>query len=389
LSDDLRPFATPRQTEILDALQTHGSHGKAARALGCHKSLITQAIRSLRQKAAVQGFSPDHGLTEVIAPGYTGRGHSTMYRVDPATGKKEPVLQWVKTRADDAARQAFIDEAMAAAAESLPRVLPVAAPAASESRLLNLFTISDAHLGALCWHEEGGENWDLKIAEKTIVEAFGHMMATAPRAKVAVVNQLGDLLHHDSFKAVTPASGHLLDADGRFRKMARVAIRVLRQIIDMALASHDIVHVVCAEGNHDEASSGWLAELLVAVYENEPRITIDDSPLPYYRYRFGKVFLGFHHGHLRAKESLPLLFVQQFRDEWGATSHSYIHTGHRHHAEEKDVMGIRLVEHATLAARDAYAARHGYMAARQALVITYHQEYGEVARATVTPEMLF
>jgi hypothetical protein len=167
-----------------------------------------------------------------------------------------------------------------------------------------------------------------------------------------------------------------------------VAVRILRRVINLALETHERVHVVCAEGNHDIASSGWLAIALDGIYEDNPRVMIEDSPLPFYRYRHGKVLLGFHHGHTKDRSSLPMLFAQQFRAEWGETEHTYIHTGHRHHVDEKDSMGVRLVQHATLAARDAYAARHGYHAARQAVAITYHEDYGEWGRATVTPEML-
>ena len=45
-------------------------------------------------------------------------------------------------------------------------------------------------------------------------------------------------------------------------------------------------------------------------------------------------------------------------------------------------------QHSTLAARDAYAARGGWHSERQATSITYHSRWGQVARHTVTPEML-
>jgi hypothetical protein len=46
-----------------------------------------------------------------------------------------------------------------------------------------------------------------------------------------------------------------------------------------------------------------------------------------------------------------------------------------------------VVQHSTLAARDAYAARGGWMSERTIKAITYHSKYGEVGRITVTPEM--
>jgi len=49
---------------------------------------------------------------------------------------------------------------------------------------------------------------------------------------------------------------------------------------------------------------------------------------------------------------------------------------------------MTVIQHPTLAARDAYAARGGWQAERQVTSITYSDKFGQVARNTVTPEML-
>jgi hypothetical protein len=98
--------------------------------------------------------------------------------------------------------------------------------------------------------------------------------------------------------------------------------------------------------------------------------------------------LAFHHGHLKKNDQLPILFAAQFPKVWGETTKRYAHCGHRHHAEEKEHSGLTVIQHPTLAARDAYASRGGWIAERQVTAITYHSEYGQVARVTVTPEMV-
>lgn len=143
-----------------------------------------------------------------------------------------------------------------------------------------------------------------------------------------------------------------------------------------------------AEGNHDMASSIWLRAMFKALYENEPRVEVIDSELPYYYYEHGSTMLCFHHGHLSKNDALPLLFASQFAPVWGRTTKRYCHTGHRHHTEEKEHSGMTIIQHPTLAARDAYAARGGWISERQATSITYHTKYGQVARNTVTPEMV-
>jgi hypothetical protein len=156
----------------------------------------------------------------------------------------------------------------------------------------------------------------------------------------------------------------------------------------MSLLHHDRVIVLLAEGNHDMASSVWLRTMMKALYENEPRITVDDSALPYYVYEFGETFLGFHHSHVRKMEQLPSVMAAQFPKEWGRTTKRYCHTGDKHHSAEKDSMGITVIQHPTLAARDAYAARGGWFSERFMQAMIFHRRFGMVGRVVVCPEML-
>lgn len=378
----LREFCTVRQLEYFEALEKHGSERKAAEALDVSRGTLRHSMESLRKRAAIRGYSPDHGMVHSVPEGQKLRGASTLWK----DGK--PVMQWVKTSADEDRMREIVQAAADAMAEELPRLGPVPAPASSRAELATVYTLTDSHVGAMAWREEGGADWDLKIAERTLVDCFGAMIAAAPPAALGVVAQLGDFLHADGILPVTPTSGHVLDADGRFTKVVQVAVRVLRRVVDMALAKHDRVVVLMAEGNHDISSSIWLRTMFAALYENEPRITVIDTPLPYYAVQHGKTMLAWHHGHLKKFDGLPLLFATQFPAMWGATTKRYAHTGHRHHVEEKEHSGMSLIQHATLAARDAYAARGGWHSERQATAITYHSEFGQVARNTVTPEMV-
>jgi hypothetical protein len=240
----------------------------------------------------------------------------------------------------------------------------------------------------LAWNREGGADWDLKIAEKILAGCFDHLVAGSPAARVGIVNQLGDFLHIDGFLPITPKNQNILDADSRFPKIVQVTVRVLRRLVNLALQKHEIVQVYMHEGNHDPASSVWLREMFCALYENEPRVKVGDSPLPYVAYQHGKTMLAFHHGHLSKNDKLPLLMAAQFSDIWGATKKRYCLVGHRHHIDEKEHAGMTVIQHPTLAARDAFAARGGWVSERQASAITYHEEYGEVGRNTVIPEMI-
>lgn len=308
---------------------------------------------------------------------------STLIRGEEGDGF---ALQWVKEKADPS--EDVIREVYADMARDLPRVEAAIPPANTIASLLNLYTMTDCHMGMLAWRKETGADWDLNIAEKVLTGCFMQMVEASPAAKVCIINQLGDWLHSDGLLPVTPTSGHVLDQDGRFSKIVAATIRVLRRLISAALQKHEHVYVILAEGNHDMASSIWLRESFSVLYENEPRVTIDRSVLPFYVHQHGQTMLAFHHGHLVKNTNLPLLFAAKFPEVWGGTSKRYVHVGHRHHVEEKEHPGIKVIQHPTLAAPDAYAARGGWMSEREATAITYSDKFGQVARTTVTPEMI-
>lgn len=375
----LREFCTDRQWELLEAVDETGSYRKAAAKLGVNERTLTRSVAAVKKRAAAHGLAPGH-FNEGVAPGYR-MGKVTVHRVNGET-----VQTWERQlpEQDQEALQAAIEAVTA----DLPRLKPIEAPAHTLDQLCNLYTITDFHMGMLAWHKEGGADWDVKIAERTLIGCFEQMVMSSPKARVAIVNQLGDFLHSDGLLPLTPTSHHVLDQDGRFSKIVEATIKLLRRVVDIALMRHEQVIVIMAEGNHDMASSVWLRQLFRAIYENEPRVTVNTSELPYYVHQHGEVMLAFHHGHLKKNDQLPLLFAAQFPTIWGATTKRFAHTGHRHHVEEREHSGMTVIQHPTLAARDAYAARGGWIADRQASAITYHAKFGQVSRVTVSPEML-
>lgn len=378
-----KQFATPIQLKHLEALEEHGSMKAAARAIGRCPNAISQSVQNVKKKAAIAGFAPDHDLTHTVPEPFIVRGTSTLYDED---GKVRQ--QWVKTKVDDHAVLQIVKDAVEELSKEVKPVKPTKAPTNLDKHLCNVYTLTDSHVGMLAWHKEGGVDWDLKIAEKTLIGCFERMVLGAPNAAVGVLAQLGDFLHSDSMVPMTPTSGHMLDQDGRFSKIVQAAIRILRHVVGLVLQKHKKCVVLMAEGNHDIVSSIWLRVLFKALFENEPRVEVIDSELPYYVYQHGQTMLCWHHGHLKKNDALPLLFASQYPTIWGLTTKRYAHTGHRHHEEIKQHSGMTVVQHSTLAARDAYAARGGWMSERQVTCHTYHDKWGQVGTNTIIPEML-
>lgn len=298
------------------------------------------------------------------------------------------VVKWVKRNKTEEDRL----KAYKVAIESLNRdIKPTKATPYKlkdhNSDLCNQYTLTDFHLGMMAWAEETGGDWDLKIAEDVLVKFFEAGIKQSANAENAIFAQIGDFLHWDGLDAVTPASKHVLDADSRFTKLVRVAIRVIRRVIDMLLEKYKNVSVIMAEGNHDPASSVWLREMLSIFYENEPRVKVDTNPDPYYCIVFGKVCLFYHHGHKKGFKGLETAFISKFKKEFGVSEFVYGHTGHYHHDKiESNLMTVE--QHRTLAAKDAYSSRGAYSSGRDSKVITYHKNYGEVGRSTININMI-
>jgi hypothetical protein len=339
--------------EIVAAYEQAGTFSAAARSLGIDEANVRRRMKAIK-------------------------GTSTLFNEQGGR-----VLTWVKS--DHKADEKHGEVLEAIRGHVVP-LKPAKEPRkGTNPDLLNCYVLTDYHLGMLAWGEETGADWDVVVAERTIDAWIEEAIARSPKARVGVLAQLGDFLHYDSLEAVTPTSGHVLDADTRFVRMIGVARRALQRCVDRMLQAHERVVVLHAEGNHDIASSAWLRELFAALYANEPRVEIITRPDPYYCVEHGKTLLMFHHGHKRTIQTLDAVLAAKFRAEFGRSAHVYAHTGHYHHLKRRETALMVIEQHRTLAAPDAYASRGGWMSGRSADVITYDANRGEVCRITVQP----
>jgi len=369
--------------QLIAAIEELGDKTAAAAYLGMNRRTLARRLERMRE-----GRSADQRRGERVEfnerEDEVFKGRSVLW--NPVTGEEK--LEWIKTDRDKQRQLDALKEAAEALKADIPAIPPIKKPKAGQGALLNLFILTDAHIGMLAWGEETGEDWDTNMAEEMILKLFTVAIDRAPSAKRAVFAQMGDFLHYDGIDPVTPASKHQLDTDTRFSKLVRTGIRISRQIIEMLLAKYEQVDVVMAEGNHDPVSEIWLRESLADRYRNQKRLQIDTSPAPFYAIEHGSTSLFFHHGHLKKIDQIDRALTAEFREVFGRTRHSYCHVGHLHHHIVKETELMQVEQHGTISARDAYASRHGFKSARQAQVITYHEDHGDVGRIVLTPEQL-
>ena len=360
--------------------------GKTLRQIAQEYGMNIRTVEQRSSNLAKKGhFHGDLPASKFVPDGFAVKGTSTMIRPN---GKV--VVSWIKTDQDKEKLAAMMNAAIEAFCEEIPRAAPhpILGEPHYDENLLALYPVFDLHIGAMAHKHECGENYSTDISEKVLKNFFDYSVGVAPKAKKAVLLIGGDFLHSDGLDAVTPASGHVLDQDSRYAKLVHVAIRSVRRAVAQMLDKHEEVEIQIIEGNHDQAGMIWLRAAMAAYFEDESRVKVDVSPMILHRTKWGKTLLGYTHGHTMKKADTRLAaMATDFREEFGTSKYIYTHSGHWHHQTiTEGTLGIDEV-HGQLGAKDAYAARGGWRSYRQAAVIVYSKEFGEVGRFVYRPEM--
>ena len=246
----LLSYASVRQIEYLEAIEATGNMRQAAIKLNVHHTVVTRAMQALRLKAAMHGHAPTHDMTRTVPIGFKVKGISTLYNT-----KGEVASQWVKSTADDQAMETAMEEFAANLAEGVKGLSGITpAPEHCDDDLMCVIPIGDPHFGLRVWAQEGGDNFDLDMAEKLTCSALDRLIASAPPAKTAMLLNLGDHFPSDNHSNTTTA-GTEVDVDRRRAKIPPIALRSLLYCIPTPLARHDTVHFTSHPGDHDQHRS--------------------------------------------------------------------------------------------------------------------------------------
>lgn len=379
----LQHCTTDNQRSVIKKVNELGNMRAAAKDLSVNESTVRRLVCTVKARAGVEGSVPELNINNPFpGTGNIAKGYSRYFKADDGG-------YWIKTDVPLQQRLEIAEAAIDALKEDIKptKITRRTGGWKQPAELLDFYVLSDIHLGALSWGEESGSDWDIKIAEDTIVEAFQALIERSEPAQHGFLCQLGDALHYDSMIPVTPTSAHIIDSDSRPHKMVRSTIRVFRRVIDMLLSKHDKVTVLHAAGNHDPFGSIWLQESFSALYEKNDRCHVIVNPSPYYAFKHGKTFLGCHHGHKAKLQKLVDIFNgRQYWQMKSDCTQAYIHSGHEHHHELKECNGAIVEMHPTLAARSSYEVQGGYDAVRAMNCITYHDSGKEHCRQSWYPQ---
>jgi hypothetical protein len=377
IDPSIKRFATFTQAKYIDAvIAADGNIAKAARELGVDRSAISRCLKTAKENAAIRGIAPEGGMTHEAPSPFIVKGVSSLYDEE---GKLK--VQWVKTRLDESRALEAVKEWIESLAKETKGLSPlVKSPKNCSADLLAVYPFGDPHIGMYAWAKECGDDFDLEEAERLTLGAVDRLVETAPNADTAIILPLGDVFHANDQSNVTPGHKHQLDVDSRYPKVINVGIQVFRRAILRALEKHNKVICRVEPGNHDPEAKWALAFALAAYFENNPRVDIDLSPSKFWFYKFGKVLVASTHGDTIKHQGLLGVMAASRPEDWGATKYRYWYTGHVHNQGVTELPGVVCESFRTLAAKDAFAAGHGYLAGRDMRLIVHHKDFGEIER---------
>jgi len=220
-----------------------------------------------------------------------------------------------------------------------PKYKDINLPELDEENLLEI-TNFDLHLGKLGWHQESGENYDIKIAKERFMESIVDLLNKAKPFKYSrILFPVGN----DFFNADTPEDttthGTKVDTDVRWKKRTIMGNELLVSGIDMLRQYAPVdVKIIC--GNHDWLTMFMSGEYLSAWYRNCDNVNIDNNPKQRKYYCWNNVLLGYTHSSKEKPIDLFAIMAQEQRVNWSKTKFREWHLGHIHHEKVIDYKGV-------------------------------------------------
>lgn len=366
---------TDRQQEALAALEASGGNvTHAAAAMGVRRTSFQRLLTAAR--AADPAIE---AAMEAVNTTLTPSGMWIKTGKD-ADGVSRSVYLRPQVEGDTPQDKAgALREAMESS--PWPRNEITSPAVVGRKNLRNLVPIADGHWGMLAWGAESGHDYDLKIADELHRQALHDILARLPRTETGILLGLGDQLHANGIRPLTPASGHLLDVDSRFPKALRTVAEWFKNASLAMLDVHEKLIIKIMKGNHDEDTALAIELGLSMFFEHDDRVTVDMNDSYWWYHRFGENFIAAHHGHQIKPAQMPMHVADSRRHDWSA-AHKHIIHGHFHTPGIVSVGSVPVECIPTVTAADAHSSPR-YTNRRGMVGITYHEERGEHSRNSV------
>tara|TARA_B110000444_G_scaffold257488_2_gene296005 strand:- start:499 stop:1584 length:1086 start_codon:yes stop_codon:yes gene_type:complete len=246
---------------------------------------------------------------------------------------------------------------------------------------------ADVHIGKYADKEETGEDYNIDIAVKRVLEGVSGLIEKSKGFPIdKILFCIGnDILHTDNVMSST-TRGTYQDTDGKWWRHYEVALKVYVKCVEMLrkIAPVDCVHSM---SNHDFQSGFHLAHALKSWFRNTKDVSVDCGVSNRKYYVYGSNLIGLEHGDGAKMDKLPLLMAQEQSSSWAVTTHRYWYLHHLHHKikhrwlDAKDYIGVTIEYMRSPSASDSWHSGKGFCGVPKAVEGFLHEkDSGQVAR---------
>jgi len=368
---------TALQEQVLETFISNGCKQTTADELGMTRSTVRTHIHAIERKGMAPWLAPvpepPTMVTGKTTVQYNSNGQVVQEwrRMAPRLEVMEQVVDRMCDRVDGKGK--------------LPKRKP---KKTDRDDILYEIAIYDAHVGLYADEQETlDQNFTTEIAAARMVDAVESLAKRANRPKKVVLTFGGDMLHADNRSNKTEASGHVLDVDTRYARVAEYVERASIECVEIAATIGAEVEMVILEGNHSYHSEIWLARVLNAYYRTVDHVTVRLDRSPRKHMIWGNNLLVWTHGDKVAAPKWAQIVAAEFPQQWGQTKYRHMKCGHIHH--QKAIAPVIVDEQAgllveflpALCATDQYHAAAGYVGNQKgATSFEYHLSQGCISR---------
>lgn len=225
----------------------------------------------------------------------------------------------------------------------------------------------------------GGETTEEKVKIfYSIVDKLLYKAYKAHKLEEIVFVIGSDWFHADTFQGETTNKTNVMPSMS-FDQSFELGFEIYETVINKLKQFCERLKVILVQGNHDRTKSFYLAHGLSKYFSNEPNIIFDIEAKNRKIHIYGTNFIGLHHGNCKI-DDLPLIFAQEFSEQWGPCKFKEIKVGDKHFYMEKEIRGIRIKQLPSLSGTDQWHDDNNFIQSLRAGIISiYHPTKGRVS----------
>jgi len=248
-------------------------------------------------------------------------------------------------------------------------------PETDENNDLLVLSLCDLHLGKMSYDGKSQE-YDTIVQE--VLKSIS-ISVDASGAKEALLILGNDVLHVDNKFNMTTA-GTPQDTSMMWEQMIDNAVKLYSAVLNFLLDKEIKVNCIHTMSNHDYHSS-YLVSIALKYKYPQCSWEIDTDPINHFLW--GKTLISTTHGEGCKMEKLASVIPADAPELYGKAKHRYCLTGHLHHRQSKDLVGLTVRGLRSSAPLDAWHRNKFYLGVPRSFeYFVFNKEHGETSSYT-------